>query len=228
MFKKMTVLAMAVGVLAAMVLPASASALWVQNHEPLSADKTLGLTGNVRFQGGLGGIQCQITSTVDFLKGQTNGTATTFDAHPGDETQNCQGTGGLIGCQIHNLTPQQGLTWAVTTEAFKTVTKIEGTFPNQKTVLGAEHTKAAVVHIGAITSTATGGFCPVNHIELTAGTIGIAEEGAGADGTTITNVEVNGALDAHLRTVSGVVHHEEVLATGTLTVESPDAGIYGF
>jgi len=218
MLKKMTVLAMALGALAGFVLPVSASANWLHHQTPIATNQTLGLTGNVRFQGGLGGVECQITSEVDFTANQTTGIATTFKPHPGTETENCKGTGGLAFCQIHNLTPQQPK-WQIHTEPWQTTTR-EG----QTTVKGAQDAKAITVTLGGqtITSQATGGFCPVNHLSLTGATVGFIPN----QPSTISSVSLNGILVAHQQTTGGTTHTEDVTVSGTLNIEEPKANTY--
>ncbi len=195
MLKKMTVLAMAVGILAAMALPASAPAAWKHHDVAIQINKTTGFTGNVRFQGGLGGVECQVTSAVEFKANQTTGTAETFKPHPTSETSNCKGLGGLIGCQIHELTPQEP-GWVIHTATATTIT----------------------VTTTTIHSVPTGGFCPLKTISLTAGTVTFTPN----QPNTVTTAALSGQLQAHQQTAgSGTVHTEEVTVSGTLTAEEP-------
>jgi hypothetical protein len=222
MLKKMTVLAMAIGVVAAFALPASASASWKHHGVAIQVDKDISLTGKVRFQGGIGGVECQITSTATFFAGQTTGLADTFDVHPGDETSNCVGLGGLAPCQIHNVTPQQNINWSFHTEAWQTVTAVQ----NGQTTLGTTHQKAAVITPQTITSQLTGGiFCLVKGVQLHVNKVGLTEEGPG-DGNTITNVDVNGSALATIQTNNGNLDQEETIVQGTVQVEVPNQNTY--
>jgi hypothetical protein len=221
MFKKITVLAMAVGAVAALALPASASANWQHNHQALQQGVTLGLTGNVRFQGALGGIECLVTSRATFNPG-TTGVAETFvpdpagQPQPATETNRCKGLGGLAFCQIHNLTPQAP-NWTIHTQSSQT--------PQGDPKV--THTNAAVVTTQTIHSQATGGFCPVNTISLHGGNVGVIPEPT--DSTTIDSVQLHGALQATLTTTNAVLDNEQVFVSGTLQIEDPNQrNTYGF
>jgi hypothetical protein len=198
MLKKMTVLAMAVGALAAMVLPASASANWKHHNTNISEAAQIGLTGNVRFQGPIGGVECQITSRAKFNPG-TTGVAETFVPHPTSDTTNCKGTGGLSPCQIHGVTPQAP-NWVFHTTA----------------------TSAISLTTTDITSTLTGGFCLVKHINLTGGTVTLTPNAT----NTISSATESGNLQAHIQTTSGAIDTQGVATSGTLTIESPNANTY--
>jgi hypothetical protein len=227
MLKKITVLAMAVGVVAALALPASAAADWEHHEVPIQTDVQLGLTGKVRFQGGLGGVECQITSRAKFLAFQTTGTAETFAAHPTGDTANCVGLGGLAFCQIHNLTPQQTNNWTFHTAAWQTVTQVHS---NGQTTFGETHQRAAVVTAQTLESQLTGGFCPVKKVVLHPNSVALTEEEQPTttvgDGKTVTNLDVNGTATATLETNSGALDQEETLVQGTVQVESPNQNTY--
>lgn len=200
MLKKMTVLAMAVGVVAAMALPASAAAQWKHHSTAIQTNTTIGVTGNARFQGGLGGVECQVTSRVKFVPG-TTGVAETFVPDPTDATTNCKGLGGLSPCQIHNLTPQTEANWPV-------------------------HTNTSVMTVQvnqSITSQATGGiFCLVKHIELTQGSVTFTPN----QPSTVSSAQLQGSLPVDIQTNNGTKHQENVTVSGSLSVESPNAATY--
>ncbi|HEX5928092.1 MAG TPA: hypothetical protein VFY48_01730 [Solirubrobacterales bacterium] len=202
MFKKMTVLAMAVGVVAALALPASASATWKHHQSAIQSNAQLGLTGQARFQGTLGGIECQVTSRAVFIAGQTTGTAETFVPHPTSDTANCKGLGGLAFCQTHNLTPQAP-GWTFHTIVVNGVAKIQ-------------------VTTTTITSQTTGGFCPVKHISLAGGEVTLDP----AQDETVSSASLSGTLGAQLQTNDGTIDSESVTVSGTLNVESPNAATY--
>jgi hypothetical protein len=224
MLRKMTVLAMAIGVVAAFALPASASASWKHHGVAIQVDKDISLTGKFRTQAGIGGIECQVTTTVTFFAGQTTGIIDTFDVHPQDETTDCKGLGGLAPCQIHNLTPQQNTNWSFHTEAWQTVTAVQG----QQTTFGATHQKALVITPQTLQYQMTGGiFCLVKKVQYHLNKIGLTEEGPG-DGNTITNLDVNGSALSTTETNSGALDQEETLIQGTLQVEPPNQNTYDF
>jgi hypothetical protein len=205
MLKKMTLLAMAVGALAALALPAAASAEWKKHAVPIANDVTLNFTGNARFQGGLGGVECQLTPSLLFEAAglKTTGKVEQFTAHPTDETTNCKGLGGLSSCQIHNLTPQMNNGWV-----FHTVT-----------VAGQPKIK---VTNGDITSQATGGiFCLVKHITLTAPVepnhfVTLLPN----QPNTFTSGQIHGQLEADIQTNGGGVDKETVTVSGTFELEN--------
>jgi hypothetical protein len=224
MLKKMTVLAMAIGVVAAFALPVSASASWKHHGVAIQVDKDISLTGKVRYQGGIGGVECQVTSTTTFFAGQTTGIIDTFDVHPQDETTDCKGLGGLAPCQIHNLNPQQIVNWSFHTEAWQTVTAVQN---GSQTTLGATHPKAAVITPQTVDVQLTGGiFCIVKRIQVHFNKVGLTEEGGGADGNTVTNLDVNGSALLTIETNSGTLDQEETLIQGTLQVEPPNQNTY--
>jgi hypothetical protein len=200
MLKKLTVLAMAVGVVAALALPASASATWKHHATAIQQSVQVGFTGQARFQGGLGGVECQVTSAAQFLAGQTTGNITSFTPHPTNDTTNCKGLGGLAFCQIHNVAPTT-FPWV-----FHTV---------QSPV------SVSVTH-GQIHSQATGGFCPVNTLTITAGTVTITPN----QPNTASSVTLSGSASVHLTTNNGQVDTENTTVSGSLAIEAPNAATY--
>ncbi|HEX5929342.1 MAG TPA: hypothetical protein VFY48_08110 [Solirubrobacterales bacterium] len=222
MLKKMTVLAMAVGVVAALALPASASATWKHGQTAIEKDEQLGLTGNARFQGGLGGVECQVTSKITFQAGQTTGKVESFVPHPTSDTLNCKGLAGLAFCQIHDVTPFSGASLLSTQNPWVLHTWAESTGGEPPVI----HQKD-LIHVtsGNITSTLTGGFCPVKHIMLTGGTVVATPN----QPNNVTSVQLSGTLLAHLQTnnhAEGQSHTENVTVSGTLTIEEPKAHTY--
>ncbi len=197
MLRKTIVLAMVIGVGGALALPTTAPAFWKHGQTPIQQNVQVGLTGQVRFQGGLGGIECQITSAAQFLAGQTTGNITSFTPHPTNDTTNCKGLGGLAFCQIHNVGPT-GFPW-VTHWSLSSIDLTHGQ-----------------IHLGG-----TGGFCPVSGITITAGTIAITRTGI-----IFVQFHVTGTVVIHLTTSGGAVDTENATAGGTLSVESPNSGTY--
>jgi len=212
MSKKITVLAMALGVVAAMALPASASAAWKHtNHvTPIAQNVQLGLTSttNVAFQShaGGGGLNCQVTSTVDFTAGTTTGLITTFKPHPTSDTTNCKGEGLLAGCQVHNLTPTglapHGTGWVIHTTGTAAAPTIQ-------------------ITSGAIDSQITGAFCPGGTVQVTPGTVTATP--TPASGITVTGVTLSGTIPVH---GSAIPADPAATVKGVLSVESPNSGTY--
>ncbi|HEX5927775.1 MAG TPA: hypothetical protein VFY48_00080 [Solirubrobacterales bacterium] len=199
MIKRITVLAMAAGVVAAFALPTSASASWKHHNTPVVTDVQIGITGNARFQGGLGGIECQVTARIKNFTGQTTGIIETFAPHPTSDTANCKGLGGLAFCQMHNVTPQAP-NWVGHTASATTVT----------------------VTTTEIAGDATGGFCPIKRIVLTGTTATITPN----QPNTVSSGTFSGTLEADLTTNSGAVDKETVQFSGSGVIESPNANTY--
>lgn len=85
MLKKAMMLAVAAAALTALVIPAAASAQW-QHHtqdantqvHAIQVDKTIQVTGQSRFQGEIGAVECQTDAHAELLAGQTTVTVTQF------------------------------------------------------------------------------------------------------------------------------------------------------
>jgi hypothetical protein len=207
MLRKAIALAVAAGVMVA-CLPGTAAASWSHKGEAIQENLTytigaLGLTGNVRFQGGLGGIECQVTAGV-LLEPGTTGTLNTFRLDPVESeasTSRCKGLGGLTPCQIHQFEPT-GLSWTLHTASATTIS----------------------VTAGDLHTSLTGGiFCLAKQVRVTASTLTWTVNNPNAIG----KVTVSGSPQADIQTNSGTVHQEQVTASGELNVESPSATTYG-
>jgi hypothetical protein len=202
MLRKIAVLALAAGAVAALALPAGASASWKHHVTPIQNDVTLNLTGNTRFQGGLGGIECQLTPSLKFFAGQTTGIVEHNTVHPVDETTNCKGLGGFAPCQIHNLTPQMNNNWLF------------------HTVIVAGQPKIKVT-TGDITYQMTGGiFCLVKHVKFTAP----VEPNhfitwLPNQPNTFTSFQEHGQVELDVQTNGGGVDKETITVSGTFELE---------
>jgi hypothetical protein len=199
MLKKLTVLAMAIGALAALA-PASASATWDHHTTPIDQNQQLTFSGQARFQGGLGGVECQVSSNAQFLAGQTTGNITSFVPGPTSDTVNCKGTGGLVFCQVHNVSPTS-FPWV-----FHTV---------------QSPASISITH-GEIHSQATGGFCPITAITITAGTVTATPN----QPETVSSIQLSGNASVHLTTSGGSQDTENTTVSGTLSILAPNAGTY--
>ncbi len=198
MWKKTIALVIAAG-LAALVLPAASSANWKHHATDIQTDTVIGLTGNLRNQGSLGGVECQVTMRVKLSPG-TTGLVETFVPHPTSDTTNCKGLGGLSPCQMHNLTPLAP-NWTIHTASATTIS----------------------LTTSDITYQLTGGiFCLVKHVVTTAGTLTLTPN----QPNTISSFQVSGVLQADIQTNGGAVDKETVTMSGSLAIESPKANTY--
>jgi hypothetical protein len=220
MFKKMTVLAMALGVVAAMALPGTAAASWKHHDTAIQNDAHIGLTGQVGFQSGLGGIACQITSTVTFFAGQTTGAADTFNPHPTNATTNCVTSGGLAQCQVETVQPTD-LPWTLHTSNHVIHRALQDqkettTEPSIEVTFGDIHGDLFKKNL----------FCPFEHSTVTAGTAYFTPNPA--DGKTITSVSLTGETQGHLYsdTANPTGTTSGLTLSGTLNVEAPNSATY--
>lgn len=219
MFKRTTLLALALGVMAAIVMPAAASAAWKHHQVAIQQNVQINFTGNVRFDTGNGSAECQFKMNVQFLAGQTTGNLNTLAPHPTSDTANCKGLGGYAFCQAHNFTLQE-MPWTFhTAQAETTTITVDGPNPGEVTVKGT-----GVFHQGFVITTrsikaqATGAFCPGKEIHFTAGTLtALANQP-----NTFSSVQLNGGLLTHKLTNTGVTDTEVVKVTGLLEIENPE------
>ncbi len=200
MFRKTVALAMALGVVGAIGMPAAAGANWKHHAQEIQQSVNLGFTGQVRFQGGGGGVECQVTVAAQFVANTTTGNIHLFLPEPTSDTANCKGLGGWAFCQIHDVKPT-GFPWVFHT---------------------TQSPASSDVTHGEIHSTATGGFCPVKSITVTAGTVVVTPN----QPNTVSSVQVSGGVSVHAVTNSGASDLENGLASGTLNIEAPNANTY--
>jgi hypothetical protein len=189
MLGKMTLLAVAVCSMAAIAIPTAASADW---QKDLQDDVTIGLTGNWRIVGGLGGIECQITSTWTIQPG-TTGTAESWTPHPTSDTTNCRGLGGWAFCQVHDFTPK-GLPWTLHTASATTVS----------------------IEFSGITNTTTGAFCPIKHLTTTPATLTATPN----QPDTFSSFTISGSTQVDPQTNNGSGDPETGTISGVLQVEA--------
>lgn len=216
MFKKTLTVALVVGAAVGISVPGVASGSWKHHQTAIQQDVQFGLTGNIRFQGGLGGLECQITSRTKLLASTTTAVTETVVPHPTSDTANCKGLGGMAFCQYHNSAPQAP-SWTVHSQSFQTTSGTSG---------GSTHSGAAVVTTQNITVQTTGGFCPTKGVVITGGSVGMLPDG---QEQTITNVVLSGTLQTHFETSSGGIDSEHITLSGTLQIENPaQRATYGF
>ncbi len=202
MTKTLVALAMITGAVAALAVPASASASWLHHATPIQQNVQLGLTGQTRFQGGLGGVECQVTSSLQLLVGQTVGKIATYAFHPTSDTTNCKGLGGLAFCQLHNTTPQN-LPWTL----------------HPAEIEGQDQLRITNV---SVTGQATGGFCPIKKTTLTGSTV----IGTPNQPNTVSSMQLSGKAQVDIETTNGTTDQETATVGGTMNIESPNASTY--
>lgn len=211
MFKKIMVLAMALGAMAAFLLPVAALANWQEKGAKLEVSKTIALKGQVNVTTSAGGVQCELTPTVEFLPG-TTGFIETFQTEGQTlTTEKCKGSGGLSFCQVHNLEPT-GLPYNTA----------------QGTGGWKLHTHAATQTIeimnGLIHAELVGFACPFNQVTVTPGTI-IATPNNVAEVSSVTQ---SGNLQVDFKNAKGEETQIAAQVSGTLNVEGQqDPKTYG-
>ncbi len=118
MLKKITLLAMAVGMLAAFALPAAASASWTKHDKELKAGETgviSEITGTaIKFTSvATGGVSCHTVGAATLTGGTTTGFLTKFEPLT-SATASCT-TSGLLateGCVVEKVTSTE-LPWII-------------------------------------------------------------------------------------------------------------------
>ncbi|HEX5928319.1 MAG TPA: hypothetical protein VFY48_02910 [Solirubrobacterales bacterium] len=214
--KRVAILAAALAAVTALAVPTAASATWKHGHvNPIQQNVQIGFTGtNVKFQSGIGGVECQTTSSVQFLAGQTTANIDTFVPHPTDATTNCKGTGGLAFCQIHNVQPTN-TPWVLHT--IPDTTEVE-------------------ITSGDIHSTPTGGFCPIEWITVTP-TDTVHKITGKSQTHTVSTLELSGEVVVHVQTKgqpnqssphprNGPPDALTTTVSGLLHVEEPNVNTY--
>jgi len=204
MLKRIMMLAMAVALVAAFALPAGASAsLWKDHAQVLAQNAQLQLTGNAKFSGGLGSVDCQTTSQLTATAGTGTGNVTQFepdlDEANSTVTSKCKTGGFLVACQVHQV-EATGLPWVVHNET----TRVEIT--------------SGDIHFGL-----TGGFCPAQN-----GTVTTVNAAKGHTVTatpnqpkTVSSFTLSGNVEVHLYNGSATPFRSETAAvSGTQTILS--------
>ena len=197
--RKAILLAMAAAIVAMFAVPGSASANWTKHHAALPAGQNaeLEITGtDIRFTSSSGGVTCSSTiSKVDFEGGTTTGKITSFAPEVSKQTtitEDCQGTGILEGCEVHQVTANN-LPWTIHTATSDTVT----------------------ITTGGVTNELSGFFCPTSAV-ATGGTVTMTV--AAGETTTTSTATLSGTLPGDVGgltptlTVAGTVH-----VLGTIT-----------
>jgi hypothetical protein len=211
MLKKTMMTAMATAVVAAFAIPAAATAsLWKHHNQNLATNAQIDLTGQTKFQGEVGSIECQRTMQITLTAGTGTGNITKFepdlDEAGSTVTSKCKAAGFLAACQVHSAV-SEGLPWVIHNE-----------------------TQRIEITSGKINVGLTGGFCPAQGVTVTAVNA--------ANGHTVTatpnqphtvtsftlagQVEIdvyNGAHDLAHQVIKGTANF-----TGTQTIVDTGAG----
>lgn len=173
--RKITMVSMATAALAAIVLPAAASADWQHNGKgQLKEDGTLTSTGTAEFQAPMGRVHCIVHSHGTLSKTSSTGMVQALQVD-GNTTDNCTVHNGLVtvGCTDVSSVQSLNFSWIAHTASTQTVT----------------------VTTGEIVIKLHGGiFCP-KQIILTPGTVTITVA-AGETGS-VSKGTLSGQLQAH-------------------------------
>ncbi len=179
MLKKTMILGLGLGALAA--LPSVAMGDWTDKTENVLTQERIEFLGQFKFSGGLGSIECQMTSST-MLEPGTTGKVETFDVN-GSPTEKCKTGGFLAACQVHAL-QAAGLPWVV-------------------------HTNGQTIDmtIGSMQKSVTGGFCPVTNVLITGGTVQATPDNShGAkSGTLSGSLAVHTSGGESFSTISGTL-----------------------
>jgi hypothetical protein len=222
MFNKITVLAVAAGAVAALALPATASATWKHHGVPIQNDISGSVTGKARFQGALGGIECQAIASAVFFANQTTGQIQSYGPHPGNETTECKGLGGLAPCQIHDWTTSVPWTFHTTTTTVHQHIPAKEGEPTKETKHHF-YDNTLTITTGETSAQFTGGiFCLIKKTVSTPGELTITPN----QPNTITSGQISGTLWQDIQTNGGGVDKETITISGTGAIVAPDAHTY--
>jgi hypothetical protein len=200
MFKKVMMLAVAAAALAAFVIPATASAEWTHNHQSLVGNANIEVTGQAKFQGEVGFVECQTKAIAQLTGGTTTADVQAFEVDvQGTETvtDNCSVGGGLLSLQCTDVSSvtTAGIPWTAHATSTKTVAVTTGTIQNH-------------LHGGF--------FCPKT-IQLTPGTVHIT--------ASTENTWTTGELSGELQADPSIGGPQQVIITGHGTITP--SGTYG-
>lgn len=122
MLKKAMMLVVAAAALAALTIPAAASAKWAKTVQPggqvadLATDQQMQITGQINLSAELGEVTCQFVSNVTLTAGTTTANATQFDVDnngaANDESKCAVDAAlGALGCTDVEQVTFAGLPW---------------------------------------------------------------------------------------------------------------------
>lgn len=136
MFRKVMMLALAAGALAALMAPAGASATWTKDHQALQENAQIELTGQAAIHGEVGSIECQVRSLMQLTAGTTTAVVTESGVDLKEAgstvTSKCSISGGLesFGCTDVASSTAAGLPWTAHAVSTQTISTTTGTVQN--------------------------------------------------------------------------------------------------
>lgn len=191
--RKITILAV---VVAALAIPATASATWTDNHVAINQNQAIQFTGQFKLASNVGSIECQVVLDGQLLSGQTTGLVQQFDVdaeEPKQEekiTKKCALGGGLVGVGCKGV-----INYVVTGEPW---------------TFHAVSTQTIAITTNTLEFLLEGGaFCP-DAVDLTPGTIHIQ--------TTTQNTWSAGQFSGQLQSMVGVQNTGNATITGSLGI----------
>jgi hypothetical protein len=133
MAKKVIMLVVAAGMLAALMVPATASAFWTKDHQQLVQNAQIEMTGVSRFHGEIGSIECEVRSVFQLTAGTTTAHVTVSDidlSEPGSTvTSKCSVSASImtLGCTDVGSVTSAGLPWVAHAASTQTIITTTGT-----------------------------------------------------------------------------------------------------
>jgi hypothetical protein len=185
MLKKIIVLS---ALASALAIPAPAFATWTKDHQAIHSDAVAQITGEAKFEGEVGWVECQTVATLQLLAETTTATLQTEIDVQGLETvtSNCSVGGVLpqVGCTDVKSETLSGLPWTVHAVSTQTL---------------ATTTALTTLHLHG------GIFCP-KQLLITPGTTHTT--------TSTSNTWTTGQLSGTLQSDSGGLQNSPVQITG--------------
>ena len=198
--RKTMMLALAAAAVTAFAVPAVASAGWLHSGVELKKGEhgTLSAVGSAKFEGELGGAECETIGQATFEGGTTTGKITQFEPN-GTATAKCKSLGLLpvFGCTKVEAVANTGLPW--------TAHRVNGASKVQVTT--------GIIHLTLLKN--DGQHCVIPQITLNPGNVTI--DVAAGEQQSISKFTLSGELE----TSEG----EAVEVSGSQTVTP--AGTYG-
>jgi hypothetical protein len=198
--KKMTMLVVGAAALVALGVPAGAGAEWTDHNQPLASNVNAQGTGQLKYQGSAGSVECQMVFAAQLTQGTTTAHISSYEVDvTGTEsvTDNCSVGGGTValGCTDVEFVTTAGLPW----------------------IAHATSTQTIAVTTGTIQFHLEGGFfCPKTK-QFTPGTMHIT--------LTTQSTWSQGQLSGGLQADPSIGSSETMTASGTVSITP--SGTYG-
>lgn len=189
MAKKTMMIAELAGALALLVVPPHASATWTDNHQNLSENRQVEVTGQVKLESQIGAIECQVRSVMQLLAGQTTAQVTVSEIDLTEAgstvTSKCSVDPTLegFGCTDVASGTTAGLPWTAHAISTQTIATTTGT---------------AQLHLH-------GGLFCLKTLQLTPGTVHstLTTSNTWTTGSTIGQLQVHQGAGSPLVTIQG-------------------------